>query len=248
MLAAIVSVMLAVAATPTPEPPNPFTLTSPTPAPVALPVIGRTRSRALCTALRRSVLPAIDVATKNDVQFAGARQSFYKYYIQNDEGPGKDFILFKLDQTTIATMQNNLQSYKGLLADPALVVQAYRNPDDIHMLEDLKKKAEVLRAAQDLEINMLNGLMETERMNRYQKPSELEQKMKVALGTDQLDEATGDQKVIEQYYGEFHGVTGLGQMATAKAIDTDLGTIETIHLRAAGALAQAVSAAQQFCH
>ncbi len=247
MLAAIVSVMLALAATPSPEPTNPFTLTPSSPNPAALPVIGRTRSRTLCTALRRSVLPAIDVATKNDVQFAGARQSFYKYYIQNNEGPGKDFILFKLDQTTIATMQKNLRSYDGLLSDPALVVQGYSNPDDAHLLEDLKKKAQVLRAAQDLEINLLNGLMETERMNRYQTPSELEQKMKVAVGTDQLEQANGDQKVIEQYYGEFHGVTGLGQMATAKAIDTDLGTLETIHLRAAGALAQAVSSAQQLC-
>jgi hypothetical protein len=244
MLAVIVSVLLGIAATPSPEPTNPFTLAPASP----LPVIGHTRSRTLCTALRRSVLPAIDVAKKNDVQFASARKSFYKYFIQNDEGPGKDFILFKLDQTTIADMQKNLESYDGLLNDPALVVQAYSNPDDAHTLEDVKKKAQILRATQDLEINMVNGLMETERMNRYRTPSELEEKMKVAIGTDQLGQATGDEKTIEQYYGEFHGVTGLGQMATAKAIDSDLGMLESIHLRATDALVQAVTTAQSLCH
>jgi hypothetical protein len=244
MLVALAAVlMLAIAPSPSPEPTNPFTLTN-TPAP--LPVIGRTHSRLLCTALRRSVLPAIDVAAKNDVQFTGARTSFFKYYTQN-EGLGKDFMLFKLDQTTLVAMQKNLDAYDSLMADPALVPLAYRNPDDLRTVEELKKRAHVLRAAQDLEIMLLSGLLETERMNRYRQPSELEHGMKVALGTDQLGQAQGDQKVIQQYYDQFHGVAGLGALGTAKAVDTDLGTLQTIHLSAAKTLQQIVEDARKNC-
>jgi hypothetical protein len=247
MLATLAAALLFAAVAPSPEPTNPFTLTPASPNPVTLPVIGVTHSRTLCTALRRSVLPAVDVAKQNEVQFASARKMFFKYYVQNDEGPGKDFILFRLDQTTIAAMQRNLGSYDALLSDPALVVQAYRNPDDARVAAELKKRAQVLRAAQDLEINVVNGLMETERNKRYQKPSELEQSMKVALGTDQLIQAQGDEKVIEQYYDMFHGVAGLSGLASARAIDTDFGTLQLVHQSAANALAQAVAEAQKFC-
>lgn len=243
MLSALLAVL--VVAVPSPEPTNPFTLTPNTPAPV-LQTIGRTRSRQLCTALRRSALPAVDVAKKNSVEFNGARDSFFKYYTQN-EGLGKDFILFRLDQTTLVAMKKNLDSFDGLINDPALVARAYESRDDQQVVTALKERAKVLRAAQDLEIVVLSGLMETERMNRYRKPSELEHSMKVALGTDQLPQANGDEKVIEQYYDMFHGVSGLGSLSTAKAIDRDLGTLNTIHARAADDMRQAIDVAGKLC-
>lgn len=232
---------------PQPEPTNPFTLTPNTPPPASnLPVIGTTRSRMLCTALRRSVNPAVDAAKKNDAQFTGARGAFFKYYTQN-EGLGKDFILFKIDQTTLTQMQKNLDAYDALIADPALTVLAYRNEADIQVVEQIKSRAKVLHAAQDLEIQMLSGLLETERMNRYRQPSELEQGMKVALGTDKLGEAQGDAKVINQYYDYFHGVAGLGALGTAKAIDSDLGTLQNIHVHAADTLKQVADDAAKNC-
>jgi len=244
MFLALLTTLLA-AAVPSPEPTNPFTLTN-TPAPVPLTVIGGTRSRQLCTALRRSVLPAVDVARKNDVQFGGARNYWFKYYTQN-EGLGKDFILFKLDQTTLVSMQKNLDQYDKLIDDPALVARGYQNPDDVKLVSELKARAKVLHAAQDLEIQILSGLLETERMNRYRKPSETEQSMKVALGTDQLPAASGDEKTIEQYYDYFHGVAGLGSLGTAKAIDRDLGVLQDIHQKSANTLQQTVADAQKKC-
>jgi len=243
MLAVLAALVLAALA-PSPEPTNPFTLTPVSPSPI--PLIGTTRSRQICTAVRRSVLPALEHAKSNDVHFSGARTSFFKYYVQN-EGLGKDFILFKLDQTTLVAMKKNLDAYDTLLGDPALIARAYQSPDDARLVTDLKARATVLRAAQDLEYEVLSGLLETERMNRFRQPSETEQSMRVALGTDQLGQASGDEKVIEQYYDTFHGVAGLKGLASARAIDTDLETLQSISGKAAAALTQSADGALKRC-
>src|ERR1700730_13702503 len=195
MLALIASLLVAVASpVPAPTDTNPFTLTPATPGPV-LQTIGRTRSRVLCTGIRRSVVPALAVAKKNATSFTDARGMIFKYTVQN-EGLGKDYVLFRLDQTTLVQMQKNLDTFDKLLADPALVAQASVNPDDQKLIAELKKRTALLRDVQNAQINVLSGFLETERYNRFRKPSELESGAQHALGTDALPGATGDQKIL----------------------------------------------------
>lgn len=247
MLALLASLMIA-AMTPVPEPTatNPFTLTPASPRP-QLETIGRTRSRALCTGLRRSIVPAIGVAKKNAVSFTDARAIIYKYTVQN-EGLGKDYQLFRLDQKTLVTMQSNLDVFDRFLADPALVPQASVNPDDQKLIAELKRRTKLLRDVQNAQINVLSGFLETERYTRFRKQAELEGEASHALGTDALPGATGDQKIINDYYNYAHDPRGSNQLANARAIDDDLGSVAAVAKKSADSVETLATDALRACH
>lgn len=245
MLLVLVALIAGVVA-PSPMPTNPFTLDPATPA-ATLPTIGHTRSRAVCTAIHRSVIPALDLAQKNTATFTGARQAIFKYTVQN-EGLGKDFVLFQLDQKTLAQMQKNLDAYDALLADPALVPRSAINPDDATLIATVKMRAQTLRDVENLQISTLSGFLETERMMRYRQQSETEQEASSAIGTANLPSATGDQKVIDDYYHYFHDAIGPGRLADAKAIDLDLGEMQQLSDKSASALRSVAADAIAQCH
>jgi hypothetical protein len=247
MLALIASLLVAVASpVPAPTDTNPFTLTPASPPPV-LQTIGRTRSRALCTGLRRSVIPALAVAKKNAESFTSARGLIFKYTVQN-EGIGKDYALFRLDQTTLVQMQKNLDAFDKLLADPALVAQGSVNPEDQRLVVELKKRATLLHDVQNAQINVLSGFLETERYNRYKQPSELEASAQHALGTDVLPGAAGDQKILTDYYNYAHDPRGTNQLANAHAIDEDLGSIAAVATKSASSVDTLAMDAIHACH
>lgn len=239
---ALATALALLAASPEPQPTNPFNLNPVSP----LPVIGTTRSRSLCTALRRSVLPALDASKKNEATFVAGRGLIYQYTIQN-EGPGKDFKLFQLDQKTITAMEANRTAFDRFLADPALVPRGARNPGDAALLERLQGQIRGLREAQEREINALSGFLETERMSRYRKRSETEEAMRSAVGAGSAPTIAGDEKVMRDYAIYFNDPRGSISLANARAIDDDLAAIQRVATIGSDALRQTADKTLKEC-
>jgi hypothetical protein len=159
------------------EPTNPFNLTPLAPPTPNLPVIGSTRARPVCTAIRRSVAPAVQAAMKNDQTYSDVRKRIFDYIVK-DSDAAKDLHLTQMDRQVDAILANVKQIEEAL---KTLEVPANARPEDAKLLRDLKLSLTGVLAAQKTEMNVLGGFVETERMRRFGKLTESEQNMQKAL-------------------------------------------------------------------
>jgi hypothetical protein len=157
---------------PKPEPTNPFNL-NPIPAPSPnLPLIGTTRSKPVCTAIRRAVAPAVQAAMKNDATYSAMRKTIFDYVVKDSE-PARDLHLMQMDRQ-VDGMVKNMDAIETALKSPALDIPATAKPEDAKTLRDLKKSLANVWAAQKTEVNVMSGFVETERMRRFGQLSESE--------------------------------------------------------------------------
>jgi hypothetical protein len=164
---------------PKPTPTNPFNLDPiPRPADSSLPVIGGTRSKPVCTAIRRAVAPAVAAALKNDQTYGVLRKTIFDYVVKDSE-PARDLHLMQMDRQ-VDTMVKNVTTIEDALKSPALDIPATAKPEDAKMLRDLRASLGYVLAAQKGELNAMSGFVETERMRRFAKLSESEQNMQNA--------------------------------------------------------------------
>ncbi|HZO94126.1 MAG TPA: hypothetical protein VFB22_10145 [Candidatus Baltobacteraceae bacterium] len=161
--------------TPKPQPTNPFTL-DPLPAtPYPLPVIGTTRAKPLCTALRRAVAPALQAAMKNDVTYKVLRGRVFDY-VAKDTETQRDMHLMQMDHTVDELVKSTNQ-LEDALKNPALDPPANAKPEDVKAMHDLKSTLSNVLAAQKVQLNAMSGFVETERMRSMGKMSEIDQQM-----------------------------------------------------------------------
>ena len=113
--------------TPAPTPTNPFNL-NPIPAASSLPIIGTTRSRALCSAIRRAVAPAVVAAMTNDKTYDGFRKTLWDYTVQGTE-TSRDLKLMQMDHT-VQGMVKTVDELETALASPAFVAPPNAAPKD----------------------------------------------------------------------------------------------------------------------
>ena len=97
---------------PKPAPTNPFNL-EPIPLRSSLPVIGTTRSRPICTAIRTAVGPAVKLAMQNDQTFAGFKTTLYNYTVKETES-AKDLRLMQMDRTVQAMVKSTEELQKAI--------------------------------------------------------------------------------------------------------------------------------------
>ncbi|HTD34793.1 MAG TPA: hypothetical protein VK665_14085 [Candidatus Elarobacter sp.] len=165
------------APTPKPEPTNPFNL-NPIAPPTNLPLIGTTRSKPVCTAIRRAVAPAVAAAMKNDQTYGVMRKTIFDYVVK-DSDPARDLHLMQMDRQ-VDGMVKNLDAIETALKSPALDIPATAKPEDAKMLRDLKRSLASVWAAQKTELNAMSGFVETERMRRFGQLNETELAMQRA--------------------------------------------------------------------
>lgn len=182
----VLSVLLvAIAATaapaPKPAPTNPFNL-DPVPRPTSLPVIGTTRSRPVCTAIRQAVAPAIQAAMKNDRTFAGFKTSVYDYTVKETE-TSKDLRLMQMDHT-VQDMVKSVDVLEKAINSPGLDVPSTANADDSATLLKLRGSLRGILSAQKVQLDAMSGFVETERMSRFGQQSETERAMSNATGPE----------------------------------------------------------------
>jgi hypothetical protein len=159
---------------PKPTPTNPFNL-QPIPVASLPPLIGTTRSKPVCTAIRRAVAPAVAAAMKNDQTYGVLRKTIFDY-VAKDSEPARDLHLMQMDRT-VDGMVKNVDAIEEALKSPVLEPPASAKPEDAKMIRDLKKSLGGLLIAQKSELNTMSGFVETERMRRFGQLSESELNM-----------------------------------------------------------------------
>jgi len=171
---ALVLALATPAPAPQPTPTNPFNLI-PIPPPSTLPVIGTTRSKPVCTAIRRAVAPAVAAAMKNDQTFGGLRKTIFDYVVK-DSSEARDMHLLQMDRT-VDTMVKNVDALEDAIKSPALDIPPSAKPEDAKMLRDLRTSLAGILSAEKTQLNVMSGFVETERMRRFGQLSESEQNM-----------------------------------------------------------------------
>jgi hypothetical protein len=184
---ALGAVLVAVA-TPAPAPTNPFNL-NPIPVSTTLPVIGTTRARPVCTAVRRAVAPAVAAALNNDRTYGVIRKKIFDYVVKDSE-PARDLHLTQMDRQ-VDTMVKYVDALEQALKSPALEVPGTAKPEDAKTLRDLRASLTNVLVAQKVQLNAMSGFVETERMRRFGELSESEKNMQQANNPNVVVPGTG---------------------------------------------------------
>ncbi len=174
---------------PKPTPTNPFNL-NPIPAPApSLPVIGTTRAKPVCTAIRRAVAPAVAAALRNDKTYGTIRTQIFDYVVK-DSSEAQDLHLMQMDRQ-VDTMVKNVDALEQALKSQALDVPPTAKPEDAKTLRDLRATLANVLVAQKLQLNTMSGFVETERMRKFGQLNETEQNMQRANMPNVAQPGTG---------------------------------------------------------
>ena len=215
---------------PQPTPTNPFNL-EPIPRATTLPLIGTTRAKPVCSAIRRAIAPAVAAALKNDRTYGGLRKRIFDYVVK-DSNEARDLHLMQMDRE-VDQMVKNVDTLTDALKSPTLEVTATTKPEDAKTLKDLRSTLSGVLAAQKVQLDVMSGFVETERMRRFGTLSESEQNMarsnapNVTVGrTGQLQTPTpvsGFLRDAETAFDPRHKT--VNSLNDAHLLDRDLGDI-----------------------
>jgi hypothetical protein len=237
---------------PQPAPTNPFNLI-PIPPPSSLPVIGRTRSKPVCTAIRRAVAPAVAAAMKNDQTYGTLRKTVFDYVLK-DSNEAKDMHLMQMDRS-VDTMVKNVDALETAIKSPDLDIPPTAKPEDAKMLRDLRTTLAGILSAEKTQLNVMSGFVETERMRRFGELSESEQNMQKAVNPN-ITQPGGGGLVTPAPMGAFlrdsqdqfdlkhHAPNGLHD---AHLLDGDLGQISAMTNRYEDAASKVIIPAANSC-
>jgi hypothetical protein len=171
----VLSILLVALATPAPAPKpaptNPFNL-NPLPVASSLPQIGRTRSRAVCTAIRAAVGPAVKLAMQNDQTFAGFKTGVFDYTVKETES-SRDLRLVQMDRT-VQGMVKSTEELQKTIDSPGLDIPRTASPADAATLLKLRQSLRGILEAQKVELDAMSGFVETQRMGRFGRQNETE--------------------------------------------------------------------------
>ncbi|HTJ25610.1 MAG TPA: hypothetical protein VMA36_05525 [Candidatus Limnocylindria bacterium] len=240
----VLSVLVAaLAATPVPvpkpTPTNPFTLDPIVRTPAPLPLIGTTRSRPVCTAIRQAIAPAVQAALKNDQLFTVFRGGVYDYTVKETEST-RDLRLMQMDHG-VQELVKSIDALEKAVKSPALDIPATASPEDAATLRKARASLEGVLQAQKTQLDAMSGFVETEQMTRFGKLSETEQAMVNATNPDVAN--TGQQPFtpsggeqtpmpttgfLRDYNTVFKKNLNEGSMSltTARLLDHDLGDMQ----------------------
>ena len=161
---------------------NPFTL-EPLP-PTPLPVIGTTRSRALCTAMRRAVAPAVVAAMKTDATYGDFRKQLYDYTVYGTE-TSRDLKLMQMDQK-VQSVVKTIDDLETALQSHAFDAPPNATAKDAETLAAMRRSMQAVLSSQKVQLDAMSGFVETERMTRFGRLSESETALKTATQPEQI--------------------------------------------------------------
>ncbi len=178
VLSMLLLALAAPGASPNPAPTNPFTL-DPLPRATTLPVIGTTRSRPVCTAIRRAVKPALEAAMQNDATYLVIRKNIYDYVVR-DFDQSRDLHLMQMDRK-VDDLVKSTDALETALQDPSFQPAGTVRPEDAKALHDMHDTLKGVLAAQRVQLDVMSGFVETERARRFGKLDESQQAMQDAI-------------------------------------------------------------------
>ena len=230
----------AAAPAPTPTPANPFNF-EPLPAETALPVIGTTRARPVCTAVR-AIAPGVAAAIRSDQSFSRIRKRLFEYVVV-DSDDARDLHLMQMDRE-VDKMVKNVAALESALQSPALDTGPALKPEDASTLRDLRASMAAVLVAQRVQLNAMNGFVETEMMRRFSTLNESQIKMQGTLAPSIASHAGGAQalpSVSAFLRASDLAVAGaVTPLHGAHLIDRDLGEISTFTAKYEDAAAKVI--------
>ena len=147
-------------------------LVTPSPAPsvdpLTLPEIGRVRSTYLCAILHQRVVPAIARLNAADASIESGKRTFIDMARNQVAHLGAAFQLDEVRASNdVGAIVKNVSDAGALISDAKDFPQRPASSDGL-IANDLKQKLQRVMDAQQLTINVLNGMIETERLGRMQ--------------------------------------------------------------------------------
>jgi hypothetical protein len=176
VLAALVLALVSPAPKPTAT--NPFTL-DPIPAGTPLPLIGTTRTRALCSAMHRVIAPAVAAAMGSDKTYAGFRTSLRDYLITATTS-SRDMKITVMDRT-VQSMVKSVDKLETTLNSGDWQPPANAAAQDKAALANIHQSLAGVLAAQKVQLDAMSGWLETERARTFGQMSETENQMRNSM-------------------------------------------------------------------
>lgn len=143
-----------------------LTAQSPAPSPSALPEIGRTHSKGLCTTVRDNVAPAVLGLMKSDELIAAGHRTFRKMAADETAHSADALDLDRSYLNNVATaMAHNLALVDRLLDDAARFPKKSVTDDD-RVAQTLKAQLAAVADEQRKTLNLLNNALDADEQGR----------------------------------------------------------------------------------
>jgi hypothetical protein len=219
-------------ASPSPHPTatNPFTL-DPLPRASALPVIGATRTKPICSAIRKGVRPAVQSAMKNDAIYGGVRKLIYNYVtLESDQT--RDLRLMQMD-AKVQDLVKSTDALETALKDPSFVPASNAKAEDAKSLHDLHESLSGVLDAQKVQLDVLGGFVSTEQARRFGTLDENQLAMQKATAPapdTSFPPLTGFLRDKQDVFSALKRPVPAG-MSGARLLDRDLNDISTMTTR-----------------
>ena len=254
VLAALLVALASPAPQPSPTATNPFTLDPiPQRSPLPLPVIGTTRTRALCSAMRQAIAPAVLAAMQNDKTYVGFRKSLYDYTVNGTEA-SRDLKLMQMDHT-VQSMVKSIDDLQTALDSHRFDIPPNAAPKDSQALREIRQTLRGVLDAQKVQLDAMSGFVETERMTRFGRLSETEANLRGATSPDTNTINRPSPFATEApTYAFLHDSSEILRIPPSKisldqarTLDRDLGDIAAVTAKREDAASKAIIPATQLC-
>jgi hypothetical protein len=172
---------LAVAAAPASHTPKAIPTSSPGPQ---YPLITRVVSKPFCTALHRTIQPAVEALLINDQTIGRSRPLFddLNKYTGNPESQGMLDMTYMRMSNLVGPMVSSFKAIDKLLDNTAVFHYPPRNDDDRRLLE-LRDHLIQIRDDQEASLDVINGYAQTQQMGEMQQEGVSEAKSMAASDT-----------------------------------------------------------------
>ena len=221
------------------------------------PVIGTTRTRALCQAIRKVVAPAVLAAMTSDKTYATFRKSLYDYTV-NGSDTSRDFMLIRMDRSVDA-MVKSTKELESELDSYNFTTPANTGQRDAEALAKVRESLRGVLAAQKVELDAMSGFVETERMRTFGQLSESERSMQAAVGPPTSapnvpGQSFGPSNTDDSSYGFLHDSNNVFKLPVSKIsldqahfLDRDLGDLAAFTSKREDVASKAIIPATNLC-
>lgn len=170
---------------------------------------------------------------QTDKSYATLRKSLYDYTVYSSEA-SRDLKIMQMDRD-VQAMVKSTDALDKALASHAFDAPANASSTDVQAMTGMRQTMRGVLEAQKVELDAMSGFIETERMRRFGTPSEGENAMRNATGSD-IRSNTGPTSgglatpspsyaFLQDSNAMFKNPSGKISLDDARNLDRDLGDI-----------------------
>jgi len=205
--------------------------------------------------MRRAVAPAVAAAMKNDQTYDGFRKSLWDYTVNGTEA-SRDLKLMQMDRT-VQSMVKSVDDLETALNSHGFDSPANAAPKDTQALTAMRQTMRGVLDSQKVQLDVMSGFVETERMSRFGRMSESEASLANATGPEQgsstANRPTAQATDAPSYAflrdssNVFKTPPGKISLDTAHNLDRDLGDLAAVTSKREDNASKVIIPATQLC-